>query len=403
MGATALNCVTTDPEATTFYGLIFGDDYAISKYPNRHTGVVALVKSSTSPADPLSMTWSTVSKIGYKSLTGLENAPPEHAFCAINSKSVFTFLIHFGHQSAGSLLPAGPRIYQFNPNGETMDVSFNYKGTGSWSNVTIESTNPVIVHQFWYSPRLQFVYDGPVETLIYSYFNNFSLELSTLNEATNTLVHAATWNMNATLYGDHFEDGIIIGDGLHTNSEGRLRDHISAYLRLASCPGTLYVLAVRGGFSKKDSDHVLISQTRYIDGALALAKPVNVSRQFTYYSYFAPINGQFALMRDDDQMDAMTLSGPSLGNFYASISINISDSIDPKFNFEAVQLGGGSKIGLVVGVAAVVVVLVGAGIAYFFWRKRSKNRTTGVAINNVTAAPALPPKNHAYHQGPSFV
>ncbi len=98
-------------------------------------------------------------------------------------------------------------------------------------------------------------------------------------------------------------------------------------------------------------------------------------------------------------MDALTLSGPSLGNYYANISINISDSIDPNFKYEAME---SSKTGLIVGITVAVVVLVGAGIGYFFWRKRSKNRTAQAA-EGITAAPALPPKNHPQTHGHSFL
>ncbi|KAF9964772.1 hypothetical protein BGZ70_005961 [Mortierella alpina] len=440
MGATALNCLTTDAEATTFYGVIFGDDYAINKYPNRQTGVVAIVKSNTSPASPLSITWSVVSKIGYMSLTGLETAPPKQALCAINSKGVFTFLIHFGHKPASSPGLSGPRVYQFNPNGKTMDASFNYKGTGSWSNVTVESAHPVIAGPYWFSPRLQLAYNGQVETLILSFIGSeFNVELSALNEASNTLAYAASWKMNATLYGDKVEDAVIIGDRLYTISKGSFRDHISAFvgsfpilspvsantpegriidasafgaiyqedlslgrIDLASSSGSLYALAIRGGYVEKDSDHVLISQTHHIDGAVTLGRPVSISKNFFYYANFVPINGQFALLRAGGRMDAITLAGPSLGKFYSSLTINISDSIDPNFKFEAVRPTGESKTGLIVGVAVAVVVLIGAGIGYFVWRKRSKNRATGAA-NDVMAAPAPPPKDHAYTQGHSSV
>ncbi|KAF9982518.1 hypothetical protein BGZ75_006106 [Mortierella antarctica] len=353
MGGNTFNCLTTDSGATTFYGMIFADDYAISKYPTRQTSVVAVVKSNTNPSSPLSMTWSLVSKIGFESLTGQVTQPNEMAKCAINSKGVFSLLVHFGYRSAGSPGPEGPRIYQYDPNGKTMDASFNYKGAGSWSNVTVDSTDPAITGPHWFSPQLQYVYNGQVETLVLSFLGDeYNVELFVLKEVTNTLAHAATWKMW------YLED--------------------------------------------EDWDSVLISQTLYVGGAATLGRAVNVSQKFDSYQNFVPVYGQFALMKRDKQMDAITLSGPSMGNFYSNISINISDSMDPNFKFEAEQSSGVSKIGLIIGVTVAVVVLVGAGIGYFFWRKSSKNRAAGVT-GDVTAAPALPPKDPSYTQSHSFV
>ncbi|KAG9320020.1 hypothetical protein KVV02_002072 [Mortierella alpina] len=355
MGGNTFNCLTTDSGATTFYGMIFADDYAISKYRTHQNRVVAVVKSNTNPSSPLSMTWSVVSKIGFESLTGqvTQAQPPEMAKCAISSKGVFSLLVHFGYNSAGSPGPEGPRVYQYDPNGKTMDASFNYRGAGSWSNVTVDPTDPAITGPYWFSPQLQYVYNGQMETLVLSFLGDkYNVELFVLKEVTNTLAHAATWKMW------YLED--------------------------------------------RDWDSVLISQTHYVGGAATLGRAVNVSQKFDSYQNFVPVNGQFALMKRDKQMDAITLSGPSMGNFYSNISINISDSIDPNFKFEAAQSSGESKIGLIVGVTVAVVVLVGAGIGYFFWRKRSNNRAAGVT-GDATAAPALPPKDRSYTQSHSFV
>ncbi|KAG0014418.1 hypothetical protein BGZ82_001756 [Podila clonocystis] len=381
MGRLSFDCLTTDADATTFYGMIIADDYAINKYPNRFTKVVAVVKSNTSPASPLSMTWSVVSKIGYESLTGQITQLKYVPRCAINSKGVFSILVHLGFQSSGSSGPVGPRVYQYDPNGKTMDASFNYKGTGSWSNVTVDTVHPTMTGT-WFTPRLQYVYNGQVETLILSFIGDgFNVELGVLNEATNTLAHAATWKMNGTLYGEYPDDALISGDRLYTITEGSSPDHPLPFPSTTRDPGS-----------------VLISQTHYVDVAATLRRAVNVSRDIYYKQYFVPINRQFALIKINDQMDAITLSGSSFGNFYSDISINISDSIDPNFKFEAVQSSGGSKIGLIAGVTAAVVVLIGAGIGYFFWRKRSSKRAAGAA-DDITAAPALPPKDHAYIQG----
>lgn len=176
-------CLTTDDGDTAFYSMILAHDYAINKYQH-HQADVAVVKSNTSPASPLSLTWSVVSKINYESLTGQVVHPDTLARCAINSKGVFSLFVHFGFSSSGL---AGPRIYQFNPKGKTMDASFNYKGIGAWSNVTIDTTHPTITRSLWH-PRLQYVYNGQVETLIFSFLgDDHNVELAVLNEATNTL------------------------------------------------------------------------------------------------------------------------------------------------------------------------------------------------------------------------
>ncbi|KAF9178745.1 hypothetical protein BGZ50_007510 [Haplosporangium sp. Z 11] len=442
MSGITFNCLTTDTSTTTYYGMALADDYAISKYPSTKTKVIAMVKSNTSPASPQSLTWSVVSKIRFESLTGQNMRPYDLAMCAINSKGVFSLMVHYGFPSSGSskpeTWPTGPRLYQYDPNGKKMDASFNYDGTGSWSNVTID-TSDLSITGSWLHPRLKYVNNGGIETLILSYADdNLNVGLAVLNEATNTFAYAATWKMNDTLYGRYTEDAVIDGNYLYRIAEGSSPDHPLPYvssfpisstipatppegrlidasafaginwqnsdlrLDLAASAGTLYVLAVGGSYTKKDWDSVLISQTPFVGGAATLGKAVNVSQRFFYNQYFVPINdGQFALMKSGDQMDAITLSGSSFGNFYANISINIADSIDPNFKFEVAKPNGRPKVGLIVGVIAAAVVLVGAGIGYFLWRKKFKRHATGAA-GAVTAAPALPSKDHAYNQGNTF-
>ncbi|KAF9567291.1 hypothetical protein EC968_003271 [Mortierella alpina] len=430
MGGNVMRCLTTDSGGTTFYGLIFTYDNVNGGYSGLRPSVV-VAKSNNGPANPLSITWSLVSKIGFESLTGLTFFPSGESLCAINSKGVFSFLIDAGSDAPSTYLKSGPRLYQYDPHGKTMDASFNYKGTGSWSNVTINA-HPSITG-LWLKPRLQYAYSGQVESLIFSFIGNgFDIELAVLNEATNTLAHAATWKMNETLYGDQLSDAIISGDHLFTVSEGSpfhplpyvasfpISAQISANtpegriidasafagldwydndlrLDLASSEGTLYVLAIRGWVLKDmKSDSFLLSETRYAAGATTLGRTVNISQKIDDYSYFVPIKGQFALMTRDEQLDAITLSGASIGNFYSNISINIDDSIDPNSELGA-KSSGESKTGLIVSVTVAVLVLIGAGIGYIFWRKR---RATGTAI---TATPSLPPKDHAHIQGHGFV
>ncbi|KAF9567292.1 hypothetical protein EC968_003272 [Mortierella alpina] len=434
MNGNAMKCLTTDSGGTTFYGMIFAHDYAISKYPSRQTDIVAVVKSNTSPASPLSMTWSLVSKIGLESLTGKVFRPSRKSLCAINSKGVFSILMHFGTELPGSTLPSpsGPRLFQYDPRGKTMDASFNYKGVGSWSNVTIEAHDSITGR--WFEPRMQYAYNGQVETLIFSVIGlGFDVHLAVLNEATNTLAHAATWKMNTTLYGTLRSDAIISGDRLYLISEGERFPHhplpyvasfpISAQipantpegrmieasvfgeitrldpalrLDLATNAGTLYVLA-RKWFV--DNESFFLSQTHNADEAATLGSAISIPQKIDDYLDFVPLGGEFALVTRDDQLDAISLSGPSLGNLYSNISINIIDSVDPNSEYEVVQSSGESKVGLIVGVAIAVLVLVGAGIGYFFWKKRRATGTAGAA----SAIPALPPKDLAYTQGHDFV
>ncbi|KAF9949712.1 hypothetical protein BGZ72_008561 [Mortierella alpina] len=424
MSGLTFNCLTTDPGATTFYGVIVADDHATGTVESGFSEAVVVVKSNTNPASPLSVTWTVISKIAYRSLTDLSALPNPVALCAINSKGVLSLLLQFdAHTSKPFIGPAGPRVYQYDPNGKT-DGSFGYTGAGSWSNVTVDETNLIITER-WITPQLQYLYNGQVETLILSFVSNSNVNFVALNEATNTFAHAATWRMNKLdsvvisgsrlyvisvvhpfLFASSFPISFPIpanipqGRIIDTSGFGRMDDWSpKLQFNLVSSAGTLYVLAYRGSTSKEDPEDCILSQTENIEATTILSRPVKVGHDIISRQYFVPVGGEFALMKDygQGQVDGITLTVPIFGDLYTNISIDIADSINPVF-FEAVQTRGEIKTGVIVGITAIVLGLVGVGIGHFIWRKRSKARAAGAA-GTFAAPPAVPPKDYAHNQG----
>ena len=192
MGVLDLLCVTTDPDATTFFGLAYAEDYSNTTVANPQYAV--LVKSNTNPSSPGDLNWSVVSMFDGSKLNGYPGSVNSvDTSCTMNALGVFTMFGRYISTAsfAGTKVPFGIR---YNPAG-TMDPKVGYNGRGAWSNVTIKDG---------------FNWSGPFDRYVLGYTNssvdamlvhaslsdtNNTITMATLNESTMTLVPMAIWSI----------------------------------------------------------------------------------------------------------------------------------------------------------------------------------------------------------------
>ncbi|KAF9295656.1 hypothetical protein BGZ88_001726 [Linnemannia elongata] len=124
MGVIDLVCVTTDPGATTYYGLAYADDYGQG---SKKINYAVLIKSNTRPISPGDLTWSVVSMFESSKLAGDPySVAAADCSCVINEQGVFTM---FG-LSAGALSTTA----------STLPFGIRYDPTsGVWMNVTVNA------------------------------------------------------------------------------------------------------------------------------------------------------------------------------------------------------------------------------------------------------------------------
>ena len=103
MGVITLNCITTDPDSTTYYGFAYATSYAPrSNYPD-----AVLVKSNPNPASPANLTWSVVSRINAQLMLGVYDTlyAPESECIVVESDT--TLLERWIHNSMSKALELG--------------------------------------------------------------------------------------------------------------------------------------------------------------------------------------------------------------------------------------------------------------------------------------------------------
>lgn len=188
-GVLRLLCVTTDPEATTFFGFAYAADYSATTSKPQ---LAVLVRSNTNPSSEGDLTWSVVSKVDGSKLNGYPGAVTGFDYsCAINAELVFTV---FGRHATTSpytnhKVPFGIR---YTPTG-AMEPRFGYNGLGVWTNISVsEGLN-------WsgsFNRRsLGYVGSGATTKLVHAVISETSnnITLAIVNESTMTLEPAAVW------------------------------------------------------------------------------------------------------------------------------------------------------------------------------------------------------------------
>lgn len=189
MGVLNLSCVTTDPDATTFYAFAYASEYVCKVSGSRCYNNV-LIKSNANPTDPKAMTWTLVSRIDSRSMIGSVGYVYKTDFsCIMNAQGVFTM---FGwnrdlYDNGSDVAPFGLR---YDPAGK-MDAKYDFKGPGAWMNVTVdrahELTSSSTVH------RLGYVNNELVHVLLNEGANR--INLAKVDEATKTLTSVGKWSM----------------------------------------------------------------------------------------------------------------------------------------------------------------------------------------------------------------
>lgn len=192
MGVLDLLCITTDPGSTAFYGFAYAqsDDCRTSYYSGCTTNNNVLVKSNTNPTDPKAMTWTLVSMINSRNMSGITNMYGRKASCTINAQGVFT-MFGWSLRSVGSAKPFGLR---YDPAG-TMDAQYNFKGQGAWMNITID--NAYNWTEAFDDHKLGYVNTGVTSDLIHTVLNRSEnkIYLAKVDETIKTLTAAGNWAM----------------------------------------------------------------------------------------------------------------------------------------------------------------------------------------------------------------
>lgn len=180
MGVIDLVCVTTDPGATTYYGLAYADDYGQG---SKKINYAVLIKSNTRPISPGDLTWSVVSMFESSKLAGDPySVAAADCSCVINEQGVFTM---FG-LSAGAMSTTA----------STFPFGIRYDPTsGAWMNVTV---NAGYTWSGVFSRRsLGYVNNGTSKVLVHASIStsNNTIYLATVIESTRTLSPKALWTM----------------------------------------------------------------------------------------------------------------------------------------------------------------------------------------------------------------
>lgn len=191
MGKLDLLCVTTDVNATTFFGFAYAEDYNSTLLQPLYA---VLVKSNANSSFTQGLRWSVVSKFDASKLSGYPGLiNGVDTSCAMNALGVFTLFGQYtSTTSFGSTkLPFGIR---YDPAGK-MNPRVGYNGDGAWSNITVADGFT------WSGPfnryALGYTNSSANAMLVHASFShtNDTIALATLNESTMTLAPMAVWSV----------------------------------------------------------------------------------------------------------------------------------------------------------------------------------------------------------------
>ncbi|KAF8926752.1 hypothetical protein BGZ47_002561 [Haplosporangium gracile] len=188
-----------NPSATTFYAFTYDNTYD-GVYPTyNNTFEAILVKSNSNPASATNLTWSVVSRIDSRSLTGAYSSMLDvHNYaCAVSTQGVFT-LVGRSKGTATFITPIMPLGIRYDPTW-TMDSKYNFKGPGGWMNISIDA-NYNWQATFLYQSLAYVNNSGGGSALVHAFMasGSTSVNIATMNEATKTLTAAAVWSLNLT-------------------------------------------------------------------------------------------------------------------------------------------------------------------------------------------------------------
>ncbi|KAF9153496.1 hypothetical protein BG015_003276 [Linnemannia schmuckeri] len=433
MGVLDIICLTADPASTTFYGFAYADIYDCNYYGGCLNNV--LVKSQANPVSGKNITWSLVSRIDSRNMTGIAKSVYSASFsCSVSAQGVFTM---FGWTlNSGRNGPETAYGIRYDPTG-TMDTKYNFQGSGAWINMTIDRaynwTESDAQH------KLGYVNNGVTTELVHSVLSKdgSKIYLAKVDEATKTLTAAGNWALNATIHGAVRE--MVIGNNhLYTFGGVRVLD-ASAYLTgfpLATINpttpvGKIYNTSEVFGSRYAQATYLYVYQNTLTlilaqysgdtrgtiykindpDNANSTGPPIaNFTNDVTNMDYFVPLGDgtsstTFALMK---RFNSMYVFGNDNGFRYThEIKVNISDPVGINPNPKKPSTGSSSQnddsssTGAIIGAIFGLGVVVGL-IFLFIWRSsrtKTANATTSAADKPLPPFPPLN-NNYAYPQQP---
>ncbi|KAF9089164.1 hypothetical protein BGX29_012181 [Mortierella sp. GBA35] len=377
MGILDLVCLTTDPDATTYYGFAYANPesdglgtYAGNEYLNS-----ILVKSNSNPASSKNVTWSVASMTSSRSLDKTFNQYYGDIFkysCTVNAQGVFTM---FGRYQGS--IAYGDKDYQitglrYDPAG-TMDPSFNFKG-----------------------PALGYANNGASSVLVHAIITEKTNtpKLATVNEATKTSQPQAPGPCQTITIGKIFNTSQASDCGGPTTNPYVYVNHGALTL---ICPQYM----IQGSISQ------LFKITDPIN-APGLGTPENFTQDITSAQIFVPIDGgpgqvDFALMKKFSRM--WVFGKTSAGGRYADDfpKVDVTDPVgfnpNPKPPSSSSDSDKSSDTGVIVGVIAGVVAF--AGVFIYLYRRNSTRGKNNTKPTVPKPSPAfIQGNNYAYAQQP---
>ncbi|KAK3830465.1 MAG: hypothetical protein JOS17DRAFT_817441 [Linnemannia elongata] len=419
MGVLDLLCVTTDSDATTFFGFAYAEDYNTAVVKPQYA---VLVKSNTNPSSPGDLNWSVVSMFDGSKLNGYPGSVNGvDTSCTMNALGVFTM---FGqYTSTATKVPFGIR---YDPTG-TMEPRFGYNGRGAWSNITVQDGFN------WSGPfnryALGYTNGGVDAILVHASLSdtNNTITMATLNESTMTLAPKAVWSVNATIHGKSILT-LAIGNG-HMYTYGPVPNRYLAPTYLTGFPlatisptipvGTIYNTTALSEFSSmmtrcyysprpivyvNHGSLTMICGVKYSDGfypgrlhtiqdpstSFVMGPAVDFDADVINMDYFVPIGpgsgaSTFALIQRYKEMYAF---GNDNGFRYTHLidAVNVTDTVRSNANppplprpspelssLSSSALSVGSISGIAVGVIIVMVAVVFLFVKRYRIRKNRNN------------------------------
>ncbi|KAG0065135.1 hypothetical protein BGZ89_008578 [Linnemannia elongata] len=373
MGVIDLVCVTTDPGATTYYGLAYADDYGQG---SKRINYAVLIKSNTKPISPGDLTWSVVSMFDSSKLAGDPySVTAADCSCVINEQGVFTM---FG-LSAGAMSTTA----------STFPFGIRYDPTsGAWMNVTVNAG---------------YTWSGVFSRRSLGYVNNEALAIG------NDQLYALGQDRTVLLHDYEYaaDPGTLTTFPLSTlslstpASKGRLQD---TSLKCNTFPTqVLYII----GDSPITTGWILPIKDYKNSSALSILEWFYVN--ITSMDYFVPIgnytgSSTIGLFKKEDTMYTF---GNDNGSWYTHLvdDVNITNSLGvdpnpPLASPSSPLLSTGAIVGIVVGV---VVVLAGTVFLLLRMIRKSKNKvniTTAAVVKDDSATAEDGDKNASFRNLP---
>lgn len=193
MGVLEFDCVTTNAEATTFYGLTNAAINRNAYGAAANNMNIVLVKSNISPTSLATTNWSFLSSYSSLNLATKDNIPLT-AGCAVSSKGVVTFVAaHYMFLSSRPYSEHAVAL-RWDPLG-SLDPARS-QGSGGWSLLTLSPAfGPVTLEKI----SLYYTTVAGVETLNIAFVDDPttakdpSMVFGTYNEATKTFNPTGRW------------------------------------------------------------------------------------------------------------------------------------------------------------------------------------------------------------------